>query len=85
MCMHFVGLVKHKVLTQAGDIPLSSMCICPETVTIKYNGVEWSKDRTQAAESIKWRPQQAYGSSQVLPAQPQTIFSTPKIFTLTHR
>ena len=23
------------------------------------NGVEWSKDRTQAAESIKWRPQQA--------------------------
>ena len=25
------------------------------------NGVEWSKDRTQAAESIKWRPQQAYG------------------------
>ena len=21
------------------------------------NGVEWSKDRTQAAESIKWRPQ----------------------------
>ena len=23
------------------------------------NGVEWSKDKTQAAESIKWRPQQA--------------------------
>ena len=41
------------------------------------NGVEWSKDRTQAAESIKWRPQQAYGSSQVLLAQLQTIFSTP--------
>ena len=40
------------------------------------NGVEWSKDRTQAAESKKWRPQQAYGSNQVLLAQPQTIFST---------
>ena len=24
--------------------------------------MEWSKDKTQAAESIKWRPQQAYGS-----------------------
>ena len=35
------------------------------------NGAEWSKDRTQAAESIKWRPQQAYGSNQVLLAQPQ--------------
>ena len=42
------------------------------------NGVEWSKDKTQAAESIKWRPQQAYGSNHVLLAQPQTIFSTPK-------
>ena len=40
------------------------------------NGVEWSKDRTQAAESIKWRPQQAYSSNQVLLSQPQTIFST---------
>ena len=49
------------------------------------NGVEWSKDRTQAAESIKWRPQQAYGSNQVLLSQPQTIFSTHKILTLTHR
>ena len=49
------------------------------------NGAEWSKDRTQAVESIKWRPQQAYGSNQVLLAQPQTIFSTPKILTLTHR
>ena len=49
------------------------------------NGAEWSKDRTQAAESIKWRPQQAYGSNQVLLSQPQTIFSTPKILTLTHR
>ena len=43
--------------------------------------MEWSKDRTQAAESIKWRPQQAYGSNQVLLAQPQTIFSTPKILS----
>ena len=41
------------------------------------NGVEWSKDKTQAAESIKWRPQQAYGSNHVLLAQPQTVFSTP--------
>ena len=49
------------------------------------NGVEWSKDRTQAAESIKWRPQQAYGSNQVLLSQPQTIFSTHKILMLTHR
>ena len=36
------------------------------------NGVEWSKDRTQAAESIKWRPQQAYGSNQFyLPSRRQ--------------
>ena len=34
------------------------------------------QDRTHAAESIKWRPQQAYGSNQVLLSQPQTIFST---------
>ena len=40
------------------------------------NGAEWSKDKTQAAESIKWRPQQAYSSNQVLLSQPQTIFST---------
>ena len=40
------------------------------------NGVEWSKDKTQAAESIKWRPQQAYGSNQFLLVQPQTVFST---------
>jgi len=39
------------------------------------NGVEWSKDKTQAAESIKCRPQQAYGSNHVLLAQPQTVFS----------
>ena len=29
-----------------------------------WNGAEWSKDKTQVAESIKWRPQQAYGSNQ---------------------
>ena len=49
------------------------------------NGVEWSKDKTQAAESIKWRPQQAYGSNHVLLAQPQTVFSTHTILTRTHR
>ena len=43
---------------------------------IKCNGVEWSKDKTQAAESIKWRPQQADGSNQFLLVQPQTVFST---------
>ena len=42
----------------------------------RCNGLEWSKDKTQAAESIKWRPQQAYGSNHVLLAQPQTVFST---------
>ena len=44
-------------------------CLC--------NGAEWSKDKTQAAESIKWRPQQAYCSNQFLLVQPQTVFSTP--------
>ena len=44
---------------------------------INCNGVEWSKDKTQAAESIKWRPQQAYVSNQFLLVQPQTVFSTP--------
>ena len=38
--------------------------------------MEWSKDKIQAAESIKWRPQQAYGSNQFLLVQPQTVFST---------
>ena len=54
-----------------------------KTLIYICNGVEWSKDRTQAAESIKWRPQQAYGSNQVLLAQPQTIFITHKILKLT--
>ena len=49
-------------------------------------GVTWKTICNGAvAESIKWRPQQAYGSNQVLFAQPQTIFSTPKILTRTHR
>ena len=52
-----------------------SLHLNPPTQKI-CNGVEWSKDRTQAAESIKWRPQQAYGSNRVLLAQLQTIFST---------
>ena len=40
--------------------------------------MEWRRrqDNTQAAESIKWRPQQAYGSNQFLLVQPQTVFST---------
>ena len=42
--MHFVGLVKHKVLTPAGDILLSSTCICPETVTIKYYCLHYDND-----------------------------------------
>ena len=66
-----------------------SECILLEIIWIKRtfslhsygcfycNGVEWSKDKTQAAESIKWRPQQAYGSNQFLLVQPQTDFSTP--------
>ena len=37
---------------------------------------KWPKDKSQAAESIKWRPQQAYGSNQFLLVQPQTVFST---------
>ena len=36
-------------------------------------------------ESVKWRPQQAYGSNQVLFAQSQTIFSILKILTCMHR
>ena len=56
-----------------------------ETERHMCNGAEWSKDKTQAAESIKWRPQQAYGSNQFLLVQPQTVFSTHKIITLTHR
>jgi len=55
------------------SVSLFSLCFCFTVV------MERSKDRTQAAESVKWRPQQAYGSYQVLFAQPQTIFSTPKI------
>ena len=39
----------------------------------------WSGQRTrhrQRSQSIKWRPQQAYGSNQFLLVQPQTVFST---------
>ena len=53
---------------------LSSFCCC--CPFLSCNGAEWSKDKTQAAESIKWRPQQAYGSNQFLLVQPQTVFST---------
>ena len=58
-------------------VTLQGMCIpfCHFTGYV-CNGVEWSKDKTQAAESIKWRPQQAYGSNQFLLVQPQTVFST---------
>ena len=62
------------------DKNLSGQRLCKQSMCGQSlygcNGVEWSKDRTQAAESIKWRPQQAYGSNQVLLAQPQTTFST---------
>ena len=61
------------------SVSLFSLCFCFTVV------MERSKDRTQAAESVKWRPQQAYGSNQVLFAQPQTIFSTPKILTRMRR
>ena len=51
------------------------------------NGAEWSKDKTQAAESVKWRPQQAYGSNQFLLAcsAADSFQHTHKIITLTHR
>ena len=45
-------------------------------IYICNGAVERRRTVTQAAESIKWRPQQAYGSNQVLLVQPQTIFST---------
>ena len=41
-----------------------------------YVMVRSGQRTTQAAESIKWRPQQAYGSNQFLLVQPQTVFST---------
>ena len=57
--------------------PLSCWRFCQcDYVDFKCNGAEWSKDKTQAAESIKWRPQQAYGNNQFLLVQPQTVFST---------
>ena len=51
------------------------MKCCSVFMQVKWDG-EWSKDKTQAAESIKWRPQQAYCSNQFLLVQPQTVFST---------
>ena len=45
----------------------------------KCNGLEWSKDRTQTAESVKME------TNQVILLQQQTIFSTHKILTRTHR
>ena len=48
----------------------------PANELYNWNGAEWSKDKTQAAESIKWRPQQANSSNRVLLVQPQTVFST---------
>ena len=67
----------------------SSVNFLPLTVTDVYTCVMelwWSKDSDPGiGVSQKWRPQQAYGSNQVLLAQPQTIFSTSKILTLTHR
>ena len=54
----------------------SEYCTHTQSYTCICNGAEWSKDKTQAAESIKWRPQQAYGGNQFLLVQPQTVFST---------
>ena len=55
---------------------INHMSLNPSKTNYMCNGVEWSKDKTQAAESIKWRPQQAYCSNQFLLVQPQTVFST---------
>ena len=75
--MHTCYIVTYKYISTSVVELIAKFYVC--------NGVEWSKDRTQAAESIKWRPQLAYGSNHVLLAQPQTIFSTHKILTLMHR
>ena len=54
----------------------SQEAVLPYSFTYIYVMV-WSGQRTrQAAESIKWRPQQAYGRDQFLLVQPQTVFST---------
>ena len=42
------------------------------------NGAVVKGQDTGSGVSQKWRPQQAYGSNQVLIAQLQTIFSTPQ-------
>ena len=72
---------------------LKSLCgLCGRKATVNQTAadnsvVEWSGRRTghRQRSQEKWRPQQAYGSNQVLFAQPQTIFSTHKILTRTHR
>ena len=49
------------------------------------NGVEWSKDRTQAAESVKKQDHSRQRQQSGFIVQQQTIFSTPKILTCRHR
>ena len=61
---------------------ISSFC----KVVVLWSGGEVEQDSDPGSGvSQKWRPQQAYGSNQVLLAQPQTVFSTHQILTLTHR
>ena len=69
---------------------LVKMYINTLNVRTTYDNVmgRWSVEQDSDPSSRvgqKWRPQQAYGSNQALLAQPQTIFSTPKILTLTPR
>ena len=58
------------------------VCVCPLCIVLLLvcNGaVQRSKDSDPGSGvGQKWRPQQAYGSNQVLFAQPQKIFSTPQ-------
>ena len=86
-CLYFVHLFVYTSWCLSGFVSYLLIFSFFFTFNFLYNcnGVEWSKDRTQAAESIKWRPQQAYGSNQFLLVQPQTVFSTHKILTLMHR
>ena len=51
----------------------------------RCNGAVERRRTGHRQQSVKWRPQQVYGSNQVLFAQLQTIFSTPKILTRMHR
>ena len=45
----------------------------------------WSVEGQDTGSGVSKMETTAYGSNQVLFAQPQTIFSTPKILTRTHR